>query len=206
MFDCQCNADHPQKRIVLTGGPGAGKTAVLELARYHLCRHVQVLPEAAGIVFGGGFPRTRLPVERAAAQRAIYHVQRELEAIAESRTASPIVLCDRGTVDGAAYWVGPGSFWDSIGSERDAELCRYDAVMHLRTPPPADYDHENPLRTENAAEAGQIDSLIVEVWEGHPRRRFISSTRDFLDKAEAALQCLQLEIPECCRPRSRAVR
>jgi uncharacterized protein (DUF2249 family) len=52
--DC---ATHLRRRIVLTGGPGAGKTAVLELFRAAVCEHVNVLPEAAGIVFGGGFPR-----------------------------------------------------------------------------------------------------------------------------------------------------
>ena len=39
------------RRIALTGGPGAGKTAVLELARRLLCEHVHILPEAPGIVF-----------------------------------------------------------------------------------------------------------------------------------------------------------
>ncbi|MBL0889768.1 MAG: hypothetical protein IBJ19_04065 [Gemmatimonadaceae bacterium] len=38
--------------MVLTGGPGAGKSAVLELARLFFCDHVRRLPEAAGIVFG----------------------------------------------------------------------------------------------------------------------------------------------------------
>ena len=57
MKDCDCNAAHTTRRIVLTGGPGAGKTAVLELIRQAFCVHVRVLSEAAGIVFGGGFPR-----------------------------------------------------------------------------------------------------------------------------------------------------
>ena len=61
MKPCGCAAKHRRKRIVLTGGPGAGKTAVLELVRQEFCAHVQVRPEAAGIVFGGGFPRTGSP-------------------------------------------------------------------------------------------------------------------------------------------------
>lgn len=59
------------------GGPGAGKTALLELIRQSFCSHVKILPEAAGIVFGGGFPRESEPTCRRAAQRAIFHVQRE---------------------------------------------------------------------------------------------------------------------------------
>ncbi len=31
--------------MVLTGGPGAGKTAILELVRRTLCPHVALLPE-----------------------------------------------------------------------------------------------------------------------------------------------------------------
>ena len=33
MIPCACNEPHDRRRIVLTGGPGAGKTAVLELIR-----------------------------------------------------------------------------------------------------------------------------------------------------------------------------
>ena len=66
---------------MLTGGPGAGKTAVLELALRSLCKHVAVLPEAAAIVFGGGFPRRTSVPARKAAQRAIFHVQRESERL-----------------------------------------------------------------------------------------------------------------------------
>lgn len=56
MVACECNDVHKRKRIVLTGGPGAGKTALLELIRQSFCAHVKVLPEAASIIFGGGFP------------------------------------------------------------------------------------------------------------------------------------------------------
>jgi nucleoside-triphosphatase THEP1 len=48
------------RRVVLTGGPGGGKTAVLELVQRTLCEHVKVLPEAAGMVFRGGFWERRL--------------------------------------------------------------------------------------------------------------------------------------------------
>lgn len=65
MYDCQCSAVHTPRRIVLTGGPGAGKTAVLELARYRFCKHVQIIQESAGIVLRGGFPRSHVPLERA---------------------------------------------------------------------------------------------------------------------------------------------
>lgn len=196
---CECRERHQRRRIVLTGGPGAGKTAVLELVRQSLCSHVVVLREAAGIVFGGGFPREDSVGARQAAQRAIYHVQRELEEYADADGAA-IVLCDRGGPDCAAYWPGPGNFWDAVGVDRAEVLRRYDAVIHLRVPGPAQgYRNSNPLRVESAQEAQRIDERITIAWLGHPRRFVIDAADDFLVKAQRAIALLRAELPECCR-------
>lgn len=197
MKACACAEPHRRMRIVLTGGPGAGKTAVLELVRQSFCTHVRVLPEAAGIVFGGGFPRERSPGARRAAQRAIFHVQRELEAAADADNPA-IVLCDRGTLDGAAYWPGPGELWKSVGTRLDDELRRYDAVIHLRTPV-VGYVLSNPLRIETPAEAAAIDERIAAVWAAHPRRSEVPATAEFIEKARRAIELLRRELPECCR-------
>jgi predicted ATPase len=187
--------DHTSRRIALTGGPGAGKTAVLEIVRTTMCEHVKVLPESASIVFGGGFPRgPGLELQRAA-QRAIFYVQRELEATAEGDLA--IVLCDRGTVDGAAYWPGPGELWTSVGTTLDEQLARYHAVIHLRTPF-AGYNHQNPLRIESPTEAHVIDERIAALWSRHPRRFEVRSEADFLIKVAHTIQILRGELPACC--------
>ena len=200
MVPCECAAVHERRRVVLTGGPGAGKTAVLELIRQSFCEHVKVLPEAAGIVFGGGFPREDDVLCIRAAQRAIFYVQRELENAADSHNPT-IVLCDRGTLDGLAYW--PGSveeFWSSVTSTIAEQVARYDAVIHLRTPAVEHgYNHQNPLRTESAAAAAEIDGRILRAWESHPRRFLVESASEFLDKAAKALELLRAEMPECCR-------
>jgi predicted ATPase len=199
MMACGCNAPHDRRRVVLTGGPGAGKTAVLELIRQSFCGHVRVLPEAAGIVFGGGFPRDGRPGLLQAAQRAIFYVQRELESAADSENPA-VVLCDRGTVDGAAYWPGPDDFWSSVDTTLEQQLRRYDAVIHLRTPAlTSGYNHENPLRTESAVEAAAIDEKIAHAWETHPRRFIVDASMDFLVKATRAIEILRGEMPECCR-------
>lgn len=200
MAACECVETHERRRVVLTGGPGAGKTALLELIRQSFCSHVKVLPEAAGVVFGGGFPREDDPACRRAAQRAIFYVQRELEVTGDSHNPA-IVLCDRGTVDGLAYWPGPpDEFWSSIGTTLDVELARYDAVIHLRTPAAErGYNHQNPLRTESAAAAADIDSRMLRAWERHSRRFVVESAAEFLDKAARALEILRGELPDCCK-------
>ena len=59
MVTCACTDVHKRRRLVFTGGPGAGKTALLELIRQSFCSHVKVLPEAAGVVlvFSWDLPR-----------------------------------------------------------------------------------------------------------------------------------------------------
>lgn len=198
MRSCECAEVHEPRRIVLTGGPGAGKTAVLELCRQYFCPHVTVLPESAGIVFGGGFPRGDTPALRRAAQRAIFYVQRELEATTEG-TGAALVLCDRGTVDGAAYWPGPDELWPAVATTRDEQLARYHAVIHLRTPlTDSGYNHANPLRIETALEAATIDARIAEQWTGHPRRFVVEASASFLDKVRRALALIHAELPACC--------
>ncbi len=200
MVECDCPLPHEQKRIVVTGGPGAGKTAVLELVRQHFCRHVDVLPEAASTLFLGGFRRGLSIAGRAATQRAIFHVQREQEAVAEADSQGAIVLCDRGTIDGYAYWPTPATFFTELGIQRRDELARYHAVLHLRTPGLAQgYDLSNPARVETLSEAQAIDERIVSAWDGHPRRYFIKSSDDFLSKAQQAIDVLRAELPLCCR-------
>jgi predicted ATPase len=184
---------------VVTGGPGAGKTAVLEMIRQYFCSHVRVLPEAAGIVFGGGFPREQKVESCQAAQRAIFHVQ-HLEIVGDAHDAA-IVVCDRGTIDGVAYWPGAVvDFWPSRQTSLEREIARYDAVIHMRTPGlDSGYNYQNPLRTESAVIAAEIDARILDIWASHPRRFVVDASANFFDKATRAIAMLGNELPDCCR-------
>ena len=198
---CVCGQKHHNTHLVaVTGGPGAGKTAVLELALRSFCNHVGVIPEAAGVLFGGGFPRDHSTDGLRFVQRAIFHVQEQMEGLVVELGRVAVVLCDRGTLDGLAYWPGTTEeFWAAVGSSRDAQLARYSAVLHLRTPDVAQgYNHDNALRVESAAEARRLDDRILRVWDAHPHRLIIESEDNFLTKAQAALEFIRNQLPECC--------
>jgi predicted ATPase len=186
--------------VVLTGGPGAGKTAVLEALQGSLCPHLATLPESASIAFGGGFPRLPGPAARMAAQRAIWAIQHELELVLAAEGDVAVGLCDRGSLDGLAYW--PGSeeeLLSQMRTTREAELARYAAVIHLRVPEPSNYDHRNVLRVESPAEAHEVDARIEHAWRDHPARTFVTASPTFVDKVVAAVDLLRATMPRCCR-------
>ena len=155
---CSCERKrHKPKLVVLTGGPGGGKTAILEMARRYFCRHVVLLPEAASIVFTGGFPRLASDAGKRASQHAIFTVQREMEHLAAAEEDAAVILCDRGTVDGLAYW--PGTSRGLFGRHATTlaeELARYAAVIHVETPGPAAYERAG-ARVESMPEAKRIE-------------------------------------------------
>lgn len=183
--------------VVLTGGPGAGKTAILELARRSLDPRVAILSEAASILFRGGFKRHGTLPGRKAAQRAIFHIQHEQERMVLEEQEAEFVLCDRGTLDGLAYWPeGEESFWQELSTQQASEYARYHAVIHLRTPSAGHgYNHQNPLRIEDAENAHLIDERILRVWEGHPNRCIVNSTEDFLLKVNTAMGIINSLLP-----------
>jgi predicted ATPase len=184
---------------VLTGGPGAGKTAVMEAARQIFSQSkVTILPEAASIVYSGGFPRFASAVSVRAAQRAIAAVQHELEAYTFEEGSTSLALCDRGIVDGAAYWPeGADAFYEAIGWPRESVYARYNTVIHLRTPTlHLGYNNSNPMRTESAAEAAVLDSRIEKVWEGHPNRFIVPAAETFTEKLEQVTDLIRAALTE----------
>jgi predicted ATPase len=182
--------------VVLTGGPGAGKTAVMQAARQIFAQEVLVLPEAASIVYSGGFPRFSSPHSVRAAQRAIASVQAELEHFARDDKRAPVALCDRGIADGAAYWPeGPSSFFAALGTTAEKIYARYSTVIHLQTPTAAmGYDNSNPMRTETAGEAAELDRRIERVWHGHPNRLVVPATETFTEKLEQVTALIRTEL------------
>lgn len=206
---CACvhTAADTTKLVAITGGPGAGKTALIELVRRLVCPHVAIVPEAAGIIYGGGFPRDGSDAAMRAAQRTIYHTQRELERLAIEEGAHKIVLCDRGTLDGLAYWPGsPQEFFADLGTTYERELSRYAAVLQLRTPRPGHgYNHANPIRIESAEQALHTDARLLAIWGPHPNRILIDSQERFLEKMSAAMRAIESLLPHCCADRKAAL-
>lgn len=180
-------------RIVLTGGPGGGKTTAADMLQRELGERVVIVPETATMLFSGGFPRVEEPAALRAAQTAIYQVQRNLEDIQAARYPGRILLCDRGTVDGAAYWPdAPEAFFAAQGTSLEAELARYDHVIFFETAAVGGHSISsgNPTRIESDAQAVVLDGMLRALWGQHPNFRLIPHGPSFLAKITAGLHML----------------
>jgi predicted ATPase len=185
-----------QHRIVLTGGPGAGKSVIAAaLARERPDRFVLV-PEAATQVYaqlGTRWDRLDTPGRRDV-QRRIFRLQVEQEdRIAAARVGKTLLL-DRGTVDGAAYWPeGADDYWRDLGTTLAEQLARYDTVVWLETAAALgiyDGDASNSCRFEDPAAAVTSGKLLLKLWGGHPNLKHVGAFSDLDDKLAAVREVL----------------
>jgi AAA domain len=153
--------------------------------------NVVVVPEVATHLLGGFFPSIADAEERRAVQRAIYHVQLELEAVHRGRASENTVLVfDRGLVDGAAYWPdGCEAFFTALSLDAKSARERYDAVVFLESAAAGGLPilGDNPARSESRAEAARVDADLRKVWATHPEFRFVAHTPRFETKVANAL-------------------
>ncbi len=198
------------RRIALTGGPGGEKTTAADLFRREIGERVVLVPEAATILFQGGFPRSNEAHPRRFAQTAIFHVQRHLEDVQAALYPGRVLLCDRGTIDGAAYWPGDAhDYFHAVSTTLAAELRRYDAVIFFESAAVggASIEGGNPVRNESIAEAVALDGKLRALWARHPRFILVPHNSSFFKKISFGLAALEsmvallAESPR--RPRSR---
>lgn len=178
-------------RVVLTGGPGGGKTTAADLYRREIGDEVVVVPEAATLLYLGGFPRGGEVGVRKATQRAIYNVQINLEDAQSAHYQSRVLLCDRGTVDGAVYWPeNPAEFFAHLGTSLEQELARYDAVIFFETAAVGGISIEggNPTRIESTEEALSLDQELKKLWSQHPNFIFVPHNVSFIKKVNSGLE------------------
>jgi predicted ATPase len=183
------------RRVVISGGPGGGKSTVAAALRRELGARVVVVPEVATHLLGGFFPGIQGPDDRRALQRAIYHVQVNLEAIHRAQATDDLVLVfDRGVLDGAAYWPdGCEAFFEAVCGEAGAARERYDAVVFLESAARGGLaiDAGNATRTEQLREAARLDALLYDLWSPHPEFLFVGHTPEFETKVENAMVILR---------------
>jgi predicted ATPase len=189
------------KKIVITGGPGSGKTVITAAVAAERPDTFVLVPEAATQVY------TQLRTTwdkldlagRHDAQRRMYRLQLYQESRLAAAHPDKVLLLDRGTVDGSAYWPeGSDAFWRGIGTTHAAELARYDAVILLETCATLGlYDgaNSNFCRFEDAAAAVRSSEQLKQLWADHPHVVYVDSYPDLDDKIDAVRRALEQLVP-----------
>lgn len=192
-------------RIVITGGPCAGKTTLMGLLAAAFVgrgREVVLVNECATELLAQGItPDSCGSV--LGFQRHVFDLQLEKEERLAGMSKDAVILLDRGLMDNAGYL--PDEDLDMLLAERgmtraDA-YARYDAVVHLVTAAIGAeefFSHEtNEHRLEGVEEAVRVDHALQRGWSGHPCLRVIGNGGTFEEKLnraiDAVLQVLAME-------------
>ncbi|MDP3963925.1 MAG: AAA family ATPase [bacterium] len=188
--------DKVSMRIVLTGGPGGGKSDGLAYLKEALKPHgirMCISHEVASQVIGGGVDD--LPMLRKTSPKTYWNVQKEIfrrqlediernERLAACFTDSHCVVkkFDRGVSDNAAYLDDKEfiKLCGQFGKTPAGYRMLYDAVIYLRT---AAYGAEHAYTTENnksryekdPKDARQTCDRTLQSWTGHPNLWIIPS-------------------------------
>lgn len=198
-------------RFVITGGPCGGKTSVLAyLARYFTDKgfRVFIVPEAATILIGMGMSPVQKDFQEQIVKLIIFLENNAYQsALAAQKVGQkPIIICDRGTLDGRAYM--PTSAFEKLLKKIDISIIslrdeRYTGVFHLVTA--ADgaesfYTLENnAARSENPEQARILDIKTQNAWVGHSHLSVVDNTTDFEEKkkrvSDAICHALGIPVP-----------
>lgn len=179
---------------MLTGGPGGGKTALInELTRDPAwAGHFAALPETISTMRDFGISsREKL------FQSVMANIQMALEdglVRALGSQNKRIILCNRGSLDPLAYWLDHGwpeqEFFEYTGTPRAKHYQRYTAVIHLVTAADGAQEYykswPDAHRSEPIEDAIRLDGLLHQVWRDHSNYHRISNdSRGWPAKARA---------------------
>lgn len=190
------------KKIVLTGGPCAGKTTAISRIEQDLIEkgyRVFIISESATELIKGGIrPFGANGIDIIDFQDLIVNYQLEKEKIYEKaanllKDCKCVLICDRGVMDNKAY-INQELFKEVLTNNNLNELSlmdNYDMVVHLVTAALGAEEfytlENNAARTETIDEAIELDRKTLNAWVGHRNLKIIENTTTFEEKLNKVL-------------------
>jgi hypothetical protein len=188
-----------QPLVVLTGGPGGGKSTLIEELKKDPAwsGRLLTLPQAVQAMHAVNLsPREKL------FQRALVNLQMGLEdgLVRALEDAGPLlILCHRGSLDPLAFWRLRGwpedEFFQFTRTCRENHYRRYAAIIHLVTAadgaPLAYQQGPQVNRPEKPEDAIRLDRWLQQAWGCHPNYfRIDNKGRDWQEKSREAQRIL----------------
>ena len=188
-------------RIVITGGPCAGKTTAMSWIQNAFTQKgylVMFVDETATQLSNGGAPWKLTRNNREYQYRVTQLMLAKEEvftAIAGTFEADKIlIVCDRGALDNRAYMSAEEFRYvlDKLNTTEVELRDHYDAVFHLVTAAKGAEEFytyaNNAARYETVEEAVKSDDAVIAAWTGHPHLRVIDNRYDFDQKMLALIR------------------
>jgi len=196
------------KRIVLTGGPCAGKTTALSRIEQDLCEKgykVFIVGESATELIRGGIFPNESSVGMLEFQKLIMFYQYQKEdiydrAVMKSKDENIVIIYDRGLLDNKSY-INDEEFeivlndLSSYLGKKVSEIdlaSRYDMIIHLVTSAGRrGYSLEsNQARYESEDEALLLDKRTMNAWIVHNNLQIVDNTDDFDEKMNKVISLI----------------
>lgn len=183
------------KKIVITGGPCAGKTTAMSWIQNAFTQKgykVLFVPETATELITGGVAPwtcgTNIDYQKGQMKLQLEKEQIFYDAALTMPADKILIVCDRGALDNRAYVdeLGFQTVLKSIGHNEVELRDNYDAVFHLVTAAKGAVEFyttaNNSARTETVEEAAALDDKLISAWTGHPHFRVIDNSTSFEEK------------------------
>ena len=194
------------KKIVLTGGPSAGKSSSLEFVRKYyseLGYKVYIVSETATDLMNSGIIPNQTNLSLLEFQDIIFKYQlfKEnlvLNIVNNNNFLNNIIIFDRGIIDNKAY-IKDEEFEMILKkynySENDL-LARYDLIIHLETGAKSNYYRidNNSCRKENVDLAIKLDNLTYKAWHNHNNLVKIECYDNFYNKQNEIISVIDKEL------------
>ena len=188
-------------RIVITGGPCAGKTTAMSWIQNAFTQkgyQVLFVDETATQLSNGGAP-WKLTRDNKEYQYRVTQLMLAKEevftAVAKTFEAEKVlIVCDRGALDNRAYMTEEDFRYvlEKLNTSEVELRDHYDAVFHLVTAAKGAEQFytlaNNVARYETVEEAIRSDEAVIAAWTGHPHLRVIDNRYDFNGKMLALIE------------------
>lgn len=195
LIDENKNTEKQITKIVITGGPCAGKSTALTWIQAEYTKKgysVIFVPESATELILAGISSKKLNSD-IEFQTALLKNQLTKENLFEETARKlpnnkVLIVCDRGAMDGKAY-IKPYEYEQMLKYLGLSEIelrDNYDAVFHLVSTAVDAKEYytleNNKARYESIDEAISSDKKILQAWTGHPHLRVVDNSTDFEGK------------------------
>ena len=196
------------RKIVLTGGPGSGKTTVIESIKKNFGGKYKIIvvDETASYLINMGIrPFGDNAISLIDFQELVLRTQMSKELVVDKAINylpddNIIIIYDRGLLDNCAY-ISKDEFQEVLDRletkyTTNEFLDRYDLILNLVSRKDFYTTENNAARSEDLEQALRLGKKTLEAWLGHKNLKIVPPKDDINDKIKEVLNYINEVLEE----------